>query len=183
MAILKDGWKLQVSKRPNKMWLYSLRVDPTEKSNLISLLCPCRKGTSCSCSQYINNSSIEYHGPGDKTKTAQRYDNDHETVYSDLVSNCLSSTFSTDNNDLQMTNPYIIETTPNDLVSTNNVCELNISKREIFSRLCSLLKTLHSINGEQSKPVWPWVVEAPISIDNTPNIPERDDDEYIYWLN
>jgi len=33
-AVLSDGWKLQVSKRPEKSWLFNLNVDPGEKNNL-----------------------------------------------------------------------------------------------------------------------------------------------------
>jgi len=34
MAVLKNGWKLQVAERPKKDWLFHLAVDPTEKTNL-----------------------------------------------------------------------------------------------------------------------------------------------------
>ena len=33
-CVLQDGWKLQVSERPNKSWLFNLNEDPTEKNNL-----------------------------------------------------------------------------------------------------------------------------------------------------
>ncbi|MBU4315836.1 MAG: sulfatase-like hydrolase/transferase [Proteobacteria bacterium] len=33
-SVLKDGWKLQVSGRPNKSWLFNLNEDPTEMRNL-----------------------------------------------------------------------------------------------------------------------------------------------------
>jgi arylsulfatase A-like enzyme len=33
-TILADDWKLQVSERPRKTWLFDLRTDPTEKTNL-----------------------------------------------------------------------------------------------------------------------------------------------------
>jgi len=33
-VLLKDGWKLQVSERPKKDWLFNLKDDPTEKNNL-----------------------------------------------------------------------------------------------------------------------------------------------------
>lgn len=33
-AIRAGDWKLQVSKRPSKVWLFNLAVDPTEKTNL-----------------------------------------------------------------------------------------------------------------------------------------------------
>tara|TARA_R110002110_G_scaffold179197_16_gene384652 strand:+ start:3657 stop:5306 length:1650 start_codon:yes stop_codon:yes gene_type:complete len=32
---LKDGWKLQVSERPKKNWLFNLNEDPTEQHNLV----------------------------------------------------------------------------------------------------------------------------------------------------
>ncbi|MEN9684146.1 MAG: hypothetical protein RLZZ427_1897 [Pseudomonadota bacterium] len=33
--VVRDGdWKLQVSKRPNKVWLFNLKADPTERVNL-----------------------------------------------------------------------------------------------------------------------------------------------------
>ena len=34
MALRKGKWKLQVSGRPQKMWLYDMEVDPGEKNNL-----------------------------------------------------------------------------------------------------------------------------------------------------
>jgi arylsulfatase A-like enzyme len=33
-AILADDWKLQVSERPPRRWLFDLRSDPTERNNL-----------------------------------------------------------------------------------------------------------------------------------------------------
>lgn len=33
-AVLSDGWKMQVSERPEKVWLYHLAEDPTEQVNL-----------------------------------------------------------------------------------------------------------------------------------------------------
>lgn len=33
-ALLSDGWKLQVSERPERNWLFNLAVDPTEKNDL-----------------------------------------------------------------------------------------------------------------------------------------------------
>jgi arylsulfatase A-like enzyme len=36
-TILADDWKLQVSERPKRTWLFDLRVDPTERTNLAEL--------------------------------------------------------------------------------------------------------------------------------------------------
>src|SRR5690606_9641831 len=33
-AVRLDGWKLQFSERPDKVWLYNLKEDPTEQNNL-----------------------------------------------------------------------------------------------------------------------------------------------------
>ena len=33
-TILADDWKLQVSERPEKMWLFDMKADPTERTNL-----------------------------------------------------------------------------------------------------------------------------------------------------
>jgi arylsulfatase A-like enzyme len=33
-TILADDWKLQISERPNKQWLFDLATDPTERTNL-----------------------------------------------------------------------------------------------------------------------------------------------------
>ncbi len=33
-AVLADGWKLQVSQRPDRVWLFNLNDDPTEQVNL-----------------------------------------------------------------------------------------------------------------------------------------------------
>src|SRR5271167_711724 len=35
-TLLDGEWKLQVSARPMKMWLFDLRTDPTERMNLAS---------------------------------------------------------------------------------------------------------------------------------------------------
>jgi arylsulfatase A-like enzyme len=35
-ALLKGDWKLQVSERPKKDWLFDLKTDPTERTNLAS---------------------------------------------------------------------------------------------------------------------------------------------------
>lgn len=35
-AVQTNGWKLIVSERPNKKWLFNLKQDPTEKNNLVS---------------------------------------------------------------------------------------------------------------------------------------------------
>ncbi len=35
-AVLSDGWKLQVTKRPGKSWLFNLNDDPTEQTNLVA---------------------------------------------------------------------------------------------------------------------------------------------------
>jgi arylsulfatase A-like enzyme len=88
---LRDGdWKLQVSARPDKVWLFDLKNDPTEKNNLAA-------------SQ-----------PG---------------------------------------------------------------------RLTELRKTLDAINGEQVKPIWPALLEGAIAIDHPLNVPDKPEDEYIYWAN
>jgi len=36
-SVLSGGWKLQVSDRPKKVWLYDLSKDPTEKTNLAGM--------------------------------------------------------------------------------------------------------------------------------------------------
>jgi len=88
---LREGdWKLQVSARPDKVWLFDLKNDPTEKNNLAA-------------SQ-----------PG---------------------------------------------------------------------RLTELRKTLDAINGEQVKPIWPALLEGAIAIDHPLNVPDKPEDEYIYWAN
>lgn len=33
-VLLSNGWKLQVSERPKKTWLFNLKDDPTERRNL-----------------------------------------------------------------------------------------------------------------------------------------------------
>lgn len=151
------------------MWLYSLREDPTEQRNLLSLICPCtgegHHSSSCSRCHYIN-STIKHQ--------MYRDDDGNETEYSEIVKFCLSLTNDHSRtkilSDFQTTDHcYSSEHTDD-----NNVCIPSIKKQEILSRLCDTLQTLHTINSEQAKPIWPWIVEAPISIDHTPNIPEQE---------
>ena len=34
--MIADGWKLQVSERPDKIWLFNLEQDPTEQNEVAS---------------------------------------------------------------------------------------------------------------------------------------------------
>ena len=90
-ALLKDGWKLQVSERPERNWLFNLAVDPTEK------------------------------------------------------------------NDLSEAEP---------------------------AKLAEMIAALNEIDGEQSKTIWPALLEAPVMIDRPlGGEPRGPDDEYVYWAN
>jgi arylsulfatase A-like enzyme len=89
--VLLDGeWKLQVSARPDKVWLFDLKTDPTEKTNLAA-------------------------------------------------------------------------------AQPDKVAELK--------------KVLADVDGQQSKPIWPALLEGAIAIDHPLNVPDKPDDEYIYWAN
>lgn len=89
-GVLKDGWKMMVSKRPDKTWLYDLSEDATEQIN-------------------------------------------RADQYPDKVS--------------------------------------------------ELKKVLSAHNAEQVVPLWPSVIEGPVSIDKTRADPILETDEYIYWPN
>ena len=89
-VLLAGDWKLQVSERPKKNWLFNLKDDPTEKKNLAD-------------------------ADGEKVK--------------------------------------------------------------------ELLGVLQGIDGQQHKPIWPALAEAPVAIDHPENTPDSPDDEYIYWAN
>jgi arylsulfatase A-like enzyme len=89
-TILSAGWKLQVSERPPRRWLFDLNTDPTEKTDLA----PSR---------------------GDKVE--------------------------------------------------------------------QLAKILESYDSQQVKPAWPSLIEGPIVIDAPLGVPNKPDDEYVYWAN
>jgi arylsulfatase A-like enzyme len=89
-VLLHEDWKLQVSKLPDKIWLFNLADDPTEKTNLAASL-------------------------------------------------------------------------------PEKVAELQL--------------VLAEIDAQQVKPLWPSLLDGAVSIDHTLEVPEREDDEYIYWAN
>jgi uncharacterized sulfatase len=87
---IADGWKLQVTARPDKVWLFDMRNDPTEQRNVAS---------------------------------------------------------------------------------------------KHPDRVNAMQALLAAHNAEQVEPAWPALIEAPISIDKTLNMPDSPDDEYVYWPN
>ena len=90
-TLLKGDWKLQVSERPKKNWLFNLAEDPTEQKNLAE------------------------------------------------------------------ENP---------------------------DKLAEMMASLQEIEGTQSKPIWPALVEAPMMIDRPlGGAPRGPEDEYVYWAN
>ncbi len=89
-VLLAGDWKLQVSERPKKNWLFNLKDDPTERKNLAD---------------------------ADAAKVTE------------------------------------------------------------------LLGVLQGIDGQQHKPIWPALAEAPVAIDHPAHSPDSPDDEYIYWAN
>jgi len=89
-TLLAGGWKLQVSERPKKDWLFNLDTDPTERV------------------------------------------------------------------DLSSKNP---------------------------DKLRELKDLLAAREAEMVKPAWPSLIEAAIGIDRPLGVPERPDDEYVYWEN
>ena len=46
-----------------------------------------------------------------------------------------------------------------------------------------LEKVLEIKLSEQSEPIWPSLLDWPIFIDKTLNMPNEDSDEYIFWAN
>ncbi len=89
-ALLADGWKLQVSERPRKTWLFHLESDPTERTNLA--------------------------------------DEQPDKV------------------------------------------------REL-----SLVLAAHE--AQMVEPAWPALIEGPVAIDHPLGVPDRPDDEFVYWAN
>lgn len=86
-AILKDGWKLQISKRPNKMWLFNLNEDPTEQINIIDVLCQ----DFSECKKHANGTSTG-HG------VVVRSELDDYTDYSDIIKSCYTTSSSVSGN-------------------------------------------------------------------------------------
>ena len=50
-------------------------------------------------------------------------------------------------------------------------------------KVATLAADLAKIDGEQVKPLWPSLLEAPVRIDQPLGTPVKADDEYIYWAN
>lgn len=50
-------------------------------------------------------------------------------------------------------------------------------------KLAELRKVLDRVDGEQAKPIWPALLEGGIAIDHPLSVPDKPDDEYIYWAN
>jgi hypothetical protein len=60
-----------------------------------------------------------------------------------------------------------------------------LRKKESFFHLVMIYLKLQEINSQQSKPIWPALVELPICVDK-PQIPGdlcTFSDEYIIWAN
>lgn len=89
-VLLSGDWKLQVSKKPKKDWLFNLRNDPTEQVNLAG---------------------------------------------------------------------------------------------KQPEKLAEMKKKLAEVDSDQAKPLWPSLLEGPISIDHPLGKPDKPTDEYIYWSN
>jgi arylsulfatase A-like enzyme len=89
-VVRAGDWKLQVTERPNKAWLYDLSVDPTERRNLAELM---------------------------------------------------------------------------------------------PAKVAELKQLLTRHDSEQARPLWPELGQSPVMLDHSLIIPQRPDDEYIYWGN
>jgi arylsulfatase A-like enzyme len=50
-------------------------------------------------------------------------------------------------------------------------------------KLKELVALLGSIDAQQRKPLWPCLLEAALAIDHPMGVPDRPDDEYVYWSN
>jgi hypothetical protein len=112
---------MQVSARPNKVWLFDLRNDPLEKRNI---------------AEQLGVRSIE-----------------------DLEA--LSS------------------------ASTNQWQSVAAAEIEAghHAVLVKIFKSLQQVDSQQSKPLWPALVEVPIRIDKTSNSIEEEGDEVVFWAN
>ncbi|HYC24226.1 MAG TPA: sulfatase-like hydrolase/transferase [Candidatus Bathyarchaeia archaeon] len=51
------------------------------------------------------------------------------------------------------------------------------------ARTSEMLARLSRLDAQQSKPLWPSLLEAPVAIDHPLGAPDHPDDEYIYWSN
>jgi len=60
--------------------------------------------------------------------------------------------------------------------------QINLSNKNI-EKLMELEKVLEIKLSEQSEPIWPSLLDWPIFIDKTLNMPNEDSDEYIFWAN
>ena len=59
---------------------------------------------------------------------------------------------------------------------------LNLAESDA-GRLNEMLIQLAAVNAQQSKPLWPSLLEAPVVIDHPLDVPDSPGDEYIYWSN
>jgi arylsulfatase A-like enzyme len=50
-------------------------------------------------------------------------------------------------------------------------------------RVAAMQATLATIDAQQAKPLWPSLLETPISIDTPLGVPVGKDEEYVYWAN
>ena len=160
-ALISGGWKLQVSSRPQKMWLYNLAVDPYEMNNLAESY----------------NSIEEFNGVLENINP-----NTCESVFDSGIVTSMSSEG----------HPILHINCFNNAKDLNGEAKANISHTrnlsvpvfsdtiEAFGQLRNMLV---SIDKQQVDPMWPSLIEIPVTIDKSMKERTSVTDEYIYWAN
>jgi arylsulfatase A-like enzyme len=150
-------YKLQIHSYQNKIWFYNLLLDPTERRNIFDEM-------SSSFLVPKHGWEEENHKFPHGVKELSAYISLHRIKYSSsFESDLLSSLHAT-----------LIEGSSGEL-----------RKKESFFHLVMIYLKLQEINSQQSKPIWPALVELPICVDK-PQIPGdlcTFSDEYIIWAN
>lgn len=145
-AIVSGNWKLQVTSRPQKVWLYDLGADPFELNNLAEV-----------------NSS------------------ENNIDYPSVLSNTYFSSIMSDQHTFHPVNLL------NQVSESKDIRNISLSApsspHELQSVIHHLMNTLIAIDKEQAQPLWPSLVEIPVSIDKSMKEHTELGDEFIYWAN
>lgn len=145
-AIVSGNWKLQITSRPQKVWLYDLGSDPFELNNLAE----------------VNMSEDTIDAPSTSSALYfPSFGSEQMNIHSVNLKNMASE--SKDIRNVSFSTPT--------------------SKHELHSIIHHLMNTLIAIDKEQAQPLWPSLVEIPVTIDKSMKEHTELSDEFIYWAN
>ena len=153
---LRTGdWKIKISEKPNKIWFYNLKEDPTEQNNLAENLSP-------------NDIDLV---ASDHSIIADSHDFENN-----IDNNCLSNSSSKIS---YLSNIDSILINQCQTVVMDNLINQD---QIVASSLCTLLSKLLKMDKKEMKEsLWPSLSESPVSVDHSDVLSL--DEEYIYWPN